>query len=237
MTINPRTTRFALLPALLLTGIASAQTALGNWYVETGLGITHANGDYSRQVGASLAPSSNYRFDTATYDHTGTVGGRVAVGWRALSVLAVELGYADFGRHDTRATAIPIQTINSPSVIDGRFRVSAVMLDAVGQLPLSSTVSLSARAGIARTEQRYSQTRSYSNPAGSVATDYPTTRQTRLHWGVGAQYAINPNLSAVANYERIEYVGNDFSSTPIDSGTRAGRFGYGLLSVGVRYSF
>ena len=88
MTIKPRTTRFALLPALLLTGIARNRTR--QWYVETGLGITHANGDYSRQVGASLAPSSNYRFDSATYDQTGTVGGRVAVGWRAPSVPAVE---------------------------------------------------------------------------------------------------------------------------------------------------
>jgi opacity protein-like surface antigen len=237
VTFKMRTTSLALSPLLLLASVASAQTTPGNWYVETGLGITHANGNYSSQVGASLAPSSNYRFDSASYDHTGTLGGRVAIGWRAASVLAVELAYADFGRHDTRALAIPIQTLTGASTIDGRFRVSAVTLDAVGQLPLPGALSLTARVGVAMTEQRYSQTRTYSNPPGSVAADYPTTRQTRLHWGMGAQYAINPNLAVVANYERIEYVGNDFSSAPIDSGTRAGKFGYGLLSVGVRYSF
>lgn len=226
------------LPFLVLfAGAANAQTTPGSFYVEAGAGMTHANGNFASQVQNSLAPSTTYRFESASYDRVGSAGGRIAVGWRVAPTLAAELGYVSFGRHDTLATAVQIQTLTGTEVIAGRFRVSAVTLDAVGQLPLTAQLSASARVGVAMVEQRYSQTRTRTNPAATVSTTFPSNRQTRVHWGMGAQYAINANLAAVANYERIENVGHDFSNAPIDKGVRAGSFGYGLLSVGVRYSF
>ncbi len=222
---------------VLFAGAANAQTSPGNFYAEAAVGISHTNGDYAGQVHNSFAPSSTYRFDSASYDRLGSAGGRVAIGWRLAPTLAAELGYVHFGRHDSQASAVHIQTLTGTEVIAGRFRVSAVTLDAVGQLPLSGQFSASARIGVAMTEQQYSQTRTYANPTGTVQSRFPSNRQSRLHWGIGAQYTINPNLAAVANYERIENVGHDFSSVPIDKGVRAGTFGYGLLSVGLRYTF
>lgn len=246
VTYTARTLGLTLPPLALLASLAtlasfastaSAQTVPGNFYVEAGVGISHANGDYTRQVRDSLANSSTFRFESASYDRLGSVSGRIAVGWRVAPTLAAELGYANFGQFDTRSSAVRIQTLDSTDVIAGRFRVSAVTLDAVGQLPLAGRLSASARIGVAMTEQQYTQNRTYANQGGTQATRFPSNRQQRLHWGMGAQYAINPATAVVVNYERIENVGHDFSSAAIDKGVRAGSFGYGLLSVGLRYTF
>lgn len=229
---------------VMFVSAASAQTIAGKLYVEAGAGITHANGDFARQVRDSVANSPTLRFDSATYDRTGSAGGRVAIGWQFTPMLAAELAYASFGRHETTASATRSTLPGFITVADGRFRVSAVTLDAVGQLPLTGPLSASARIGVAMTEQQYAQGRRNTGPGPSAGASepeqfvgFPANRQTRLHWGVGAQYALNPNAALVANYERIERVGRDFSSAGPDGGVRAGTFGYGLLSVGLRYTF
>ena len=97
------------------------------------------------------------------------------------------------------------------------------MLDAVGQPPLSSTVSLSAGQAL-RADRTAPLANAVVQQSRRIGRDRLSNDATDLHWGVGAQYAINPNLSAVANYERIEYVGNDFSSIVDRQRRNAGRF-------------
>jgi len=221
----------------LLAGAAHAQTTAGPFYVEASIGMSHFNGDYAKQVRDSVANSTVFKFASASYDSCGNLGGRVAIGWRALPNLAFELGSTEFGRIDSRASVSRLQAPEQLDVIRGKFRLDAITLDAVGMLPVTEKFTAIARVGVARTEQKYSQTRTVTNEAVPVFTSYPANQQTRLHWGVGAQYALNANVALVANYERIENVGHDFSSRSIDNGSRAGTFGYGLLSVGMRYTF
>ena len=221
----------------LFAGTAHAQTTTSPFYVEASIGITHSNSDYANQVRESVANSTVFKFESATYDETGTTGGRVAMGWRALPNLAFEVGYTNFGRTDSRASVSRVQAPGQLDVIAGRFRANAVTFDAVGMLPITQSFAATARVGVALTEQKYSQTRAIANEPAPAYTSYPTNRQTRLHWGFGAQYSFNPNVALVANYERIESVGHDFSNRSIDNGSRAGTFGYGLLSVGMRYTF
>ena len=227
---------FAVTLALTLATASSAQTAGTGPYVEASVGWTHANGDFARQVRDSLAASSTYQYASATYDRS-DAGGRVAAGWGFTPNLAVELGYTDFGRFDALSTAAYKSTTAFVAYRKGRYHVSAATLDAIAQLPVNPFLTLSARLGVALAEQAYAQRNYTSADLSGQSADFPTTRQARLHWGVGARHAITSNLAVVANYTRIESVGHDFSSAPIDKGTRAGKFGYGLLGVGLRYTF
>lgn len=222
---------------VLAASTAHAQSARSNFYVEGGVGLGHANGDYAQQVRDSVASSTLHKFASASYDHTGSAGGRVALGWRALPALSAEVGYTEFGRFDTRASVTRILSPATIDIIDGRFRVSAVTLDAVGHWSLSNQITATARLGVGFTEQKYRQTRYVANQSDSESHHFPSNRQTRLHWGIGGQYALNANTAVVANYERVENVGNNFSNASIDKGVRAGTFSYGLLSVGLRYTF
>ncbi|MBL8311624.1 MAG: outer membrane beta-barrel protein [Burkholderiales bacterium] len=217
---------------------ANAQTALTGLYLEGSVGWTHANGDYARQVRDSLANSSTYQFASASYDNSCGTGGRIAAGWTVLPRLAVEVGYTDFGRdHGTLAGAAYKASTALTAYRKGRFHASANTLDAVAMLPVNKHLALNARLGVALTEQKYTQTNYTTADTVGQSADYPANRQTRLHWGVGASHNVTNHLSVVVNYTRIENVGHDFSSASIDKGTRAGKFGYGLLAAGLRYAF
>ena len=82
VTFKIRTTSLALSPLLLLASVVAHKPHLeiGMWKRAWELPCQR---QLFFQPGWGFAgTSSNYRFDSASYDHTGTLGGRVAIGWR-----------------------------------------------------------------------------------------------------------------------------------------------------------
>lgn len=226
------------LPILSIGASQSLAAQDHRFYLEATVGATFANGDYSNQIKQGV--SQALTIATAALDTTGTAGASLAFGWKATPHFAIEAGYVDFGRHRTSATGGVAPTASSPASrekLDGRYRVSAVTLDAVGYWPINTAITVSGRVGVAATEQKYSVERTSTWDAGSRtwSSTFPSNRQTRLHWGIGASYALNNRTSLVANFTRIESVGD-----PYGAGMRPtsnGKFDYGLLGIGLRYSF
>lgn len=228
--------------ALAGTTFAFAQSSQSPFYVGGALGASMTDGNYSSQVQAAGAPRSGYTFNSAQRGGGSEFAGRLYAGYRVNPMIALELGYSNFGSHDVsyrlnkNGQFLPA---NSPYVVNGHNKLDGITLDVVGTLPINSLFSVNARAGVMATNLRYNE--SISNPVAINGTPgielstfgAPKEHQTRFHWGVGTSYQLNPKLALTLDYQRVQGVGNTFAWT--DSGN--GKLNYSLLSAGARFSF
>ncbi len=229
------------LSALAAASFASAQQT-SPFYVGGALGLGTTDGNYASQVQAAGSPLAGYSFNSARRDGDKEFAGRVYGGYRVSPNLAVELGYTNFGSHGT-TYRLNKSTISAPPnalyVASGSHKLDGVTLDLVGTLPVSTALSVNGRVGVIASTLRYSETA--INPILSNAPDpvqlinnrAPSAHQTRLHWGVGTAYQMNPKLALTLDYQRVQGAGNTFDWT--DSGN--GKLNFNLLAVGARFSF
>lgn len=137
------------------TGIAQAQTQ--GPYVGGSVGGSHFKGG---RIGG--APAT---------DRSAT-GAKVFGGYQLTPNVAVEAGYADLGRFDSRA---------------GQLGADGVYLDAVGKLPLTGQWSALGRVGV------------FNGRTDGVGG---AGRATNAKVGAGVEYAIDSNLAVRGEWER-----------------------------------
>jgi outer membrane autotransporter protein len=144
------------------------------------------------------------------------------------------LGYANFGKQDivyqfekTTGLIPPQRFVTSR----GQFKLDGATLDAVGTLPITSSLSANARVGIFTGTLRYREEQDFLNQGVTVFTKNDDF--TKLHWGVGASYRFNPKLELTLDYTQAQGVGKSFAWTAETNG----RLNYGLFAAGLRYSF
>jgi OmpA-like transmembrane domain len=221
----------AVLATVAASSIVSAQS---KFYVSGTLGATNTGGNYTDQVKNAGEPTPGFRFVSAGKNGGSDVGGRLAVGYRFTEGIAVELGYASFGKQDINyqfektTGLIPAQ----PFVTSvGRFKLDGATLDVVGTLPINASFSANARVGLIAANLRYKEFQTYLNQGVSEFTKDAT--QTRLHWGVGGTYQLNKALGITLDYTQAQSVGKSFAWTAETNG----RLSYGLVAAGIRYSF
>lgn len=116
----------------------------------------------------------------------------------------LELGYTDFGR------------INRGG---GDTDAAGINLSLVGKLPLSNSFNLLGKVGTT-----YGHTRVSSAPGSGIAQG--SESGFGLSYGIGAEYAFNPNWSAVVQYDEhdLKFAGS-------------GRDRISATTVGLRYRF
>jgi OOP family OmpA-OmpF porin len=120
-----------------------------------------------------------------TGDSSGTAG-KVFGGYQFNKNLAVELGYADFGKFGGSGT--------------GSARAHSTSVDAVGTFPLGNTAfSALGRVGVANTRTRT------TSALGAESSD----RGTDLHAGLGLQYDLSKNAAIRGEWERYRVKGFD----------------------------
>jgi OOP family OmpA-OmpF porin len=134
------------------------------------------------------------------------VAGKVYAGWQFLPHFAVEGGYTHFGR--ARITGVTI-----PGAVN--IRGEGAFADVVASVPVADRFSLQARLGVVHGRTKFNP------PAFSTARD----SGTRAKGGLGAEFAVNPQLGLRAEWERYRFdMFND-------------RINVDLWSVGVRAKF
>jgi OOP family OmpA-OmpF porin len=239
--------RFLLRSTAVVAGLAGAsfafaQPAQSPFYVGGALGASSTDGNYSSQVQSAGAPVTGYTFNSAQRSGGSEFAGRIYAGYRVNPMIAMELGYSNFGSHDVvyqlnkNGQLLPA---NSPYIVNGHNKLDGITLDVVGTLPINSLFSVNGRAGVMATSLRYNE--NISNPIVSNGVyglesstfSAPKENKTRFHWGVGTSYQLNPKLALTLDYERVQGVGNTFAWT--DSGN--GKLNYSLISAGARLSF
>ena len=120
------------------------------------------------------------------------------------SNFGLELGYTDFG---------------NVSRAGGNTKAKGVNLSLVGKFPLSNAFNLLGKLGTT-----YGRTSVSSAPGSGVASG--SENGFGVSYGVGAEYAFNPNWSAVLQYDehKLKFAGGD-------------RDRISATTVGVRYRF
>lgn len=151
-------------------------------YLEVGAGVSRANADCAGTT----------RCDTSSA-HARLVGG-----WAFNESFAAEVGVAQLGKLSASA--------NVPLVgrVDAEARLRSATAGLATRLPLTDTLALTARLGVAS-----NQTRVTGTAAGQRSSD--SQRHTAPYAGVGLSYAFSKTLSVGLHAEstRARYDGED----------------------------
>ncbi len=178
-----------LFAAALVSAALSAPAMADNPYVSLDLGQTKAKDACSTPAG-TLAGCT----DTGT-----TV--RIGVGTQFAPQVAGEVTYATYGSGNRGSAAL------------GDWKLSGFQLAGIGMLPVSDTVSVTGKLGVAATKLEL--------PGVSA-------NSTTLAFGVGLQFRLNSDASVRVQYENLGTVGN---------ANTTGQVKVSLLTAGVVYKF
>jgi hypothetical protein len=175
----------------MLCGAAHAQTS--EFYVAGDLG-------QSRYNDISVVQSTG-RVIGGQIDRNGTAGS-VAVGWQVLPRIALELGYADFGKVDLSGRgAFPCQPaptcVPFAGALSGNFQTKTTHLSMVASAPIANDFSFFGRIGLANTK------RSASVAIGGFGGNGTETKTEGI-FGVGAAYAFSKTIDGVVEWKWME---------------------------------
>ncbi len=160
-------------------------------------------------VGVNLGSSAvKLELDSIGSGTAHKAAAKIYGGFQINDNVGFELGYADLGKNNIKIGAAQAHVAPKP-----------VYLAVTGTWPLNDKFALFGKAGAARN-------RTDSFDTGAPNERYSTTSNI---WGIGASYAINRQLSAVAEFESF---GNLAKAEDLDGSARAS-----MLSLGLRFNF
>ena len=200
--------------ALLVADDARAQ---GDWYVGAALG--QADIDYSASDLTSDLDGLGWTIEGATVDNDGTAW-KIYGGWSVSDYVAVELGWVDLGKVETRySTTIPPNEIDD--ILADTFSVHPLTGDgftaaAVLKWPVTDDFAVHAKAGIFAWNSDV-DIRVVEGGSGQVAGD---DDGTDAMYGVGMEWKFSGQWSLTAEWERYQL--NEWLDVP---------------TVGVRFTF
>ncbi len=171
--------------ALALTGL-TPQVVLAQPYVELGAGMSRADVDCAGTIRCD---------DTSAQ-------ARVTAGWSFGDSLAAEVTLAQIGKLSASAVVPMVGRVDA----DVRLRQAGIGV--ASRLPLTDTLALTARLGVASNQTRVSGT------AGGMRTS-DSQRNTAAYAGIGLSYALTPTVALGLNVEgtRVRYDGEDANVT------------------------
>lgn len=176
---------------------ATPVAARTGWYAGVSLGQGGLGTDYQRtfqnifSTGATTARLTPDTKDTR---------GKAYFGYRLSPYLSIEGGYWDFGETSYSATiSAPVVTAMNRS-----FRVRGIGINDVFWLPSTDSFSWFAKLGAMQVSAKAS---SAVPGGGLIALPAQSSNTLSLHWGVGCEYALNPDLALRLEFEAINSVG------------------------------
>lgn len=200
--------------ACLAAGVAQGQgTGQKPWYAGASVGQSTARigEDVNGALGELFGEFSSSIDDNDT-------GFKVFGGYRALSWLALEASYADYGKAKFNAdTRLPL------AYVDGNYRTQAFALDVVPFVEFGK-FQLFAKAGAAFYETKASSTVFLTG--GPQLNESQKATGTAFKWGGGAGYRFTDTIGVRIEYEQFR-TGNDDT----------GKADVSLLSAGIVISF
>ena len=184
-------------------------------YILGGVGRSSFDMNYSEQVRSAYSGTA-FSVQSASLNGSSDTGYQIGGGYQFLPWLGVELTYIDLGRQD--ASYSVLQTgFNVPATRSANYKIDGFNLSAVGSFPVSNAFSLLGKVGAFQSRLRYSESglNSGAVPASFTA---PTDRQTKVSFGIGAEYRATEKISVRANWDRFRDIGSDFQLTTTGNG-------------------
>lgn len=196
---------------LMLAAAAVPAAAHVGWYAGISGGQAKTDGELVANREGTITDATDLRTDFDARD----TAWKGFFGLRLNPVVALELGYADLGRHRTHTTMQGGQP-PLPAAISIERRISGYGIDLVATPPLGWTkVSLFGRIGAFRSRlgARASLEGNIVFTGGGVdERERTTTRQeTVLKTGVGGEWWFRPDAALRLEWERYHEVGKPFA--------------------------
>ena len=178
---------------------AFSQTAEFSYYGGVGyLSSTFGDtDDFCNTFGILVTFGTDDVNQTRGCDSTSDSGLKIYGGWRLNQNLAVEAGYADFGKITANET---VTGLNTDTYRKDSVGISSVYVAAVGMYPVSESVDLFGKLGY----HRYSQDNKTSGrrPEGVLNTS-GTTNDLDILYGIGAQWISGSDFSVRGEWEKF----------------------------------
>ena len=189
------------------------------WYAGGALSFVGLNANWNR-TDDTIRSIGATSFSTSA-DHDNGQAWKAYVGYRYSPRLSVEAGYWDFGKLTYTANiSAPVTTS-----LQRGFRAKGAGADAVGWLPIGYGFTGFAKAGALWTHVDAGA----ATPGGGLSSlPSESANQISPHLGIGADYALRPNVGLRVEAEAVGNVGDK------------NKFGNGdlyMLSVGANYKF
>jgi opacity protein-like surface antigen len=221
---------------LALSTAAAAQSpfvpAPRPWYAGAALGQAKT----SRELVTNRESTITQAQDISTAFDAKDTAWKAFAGWQATPWLALEVNYADLGRHSTDTTFLGGDAPAPAQVVIQR-EIKGFGADVVLSAPVWNTFSVFGRVGLFRAEIDAS-----AQLAGNVVFNngngetYRSTSQTEnvTRFGVGAEAAIGPNAAVRLEWERYSNVGKKFA---VGATGTTGEADTDTVTLGVLYRF
>jgi OOP family OmpA-OmpF porin len=195
--------------AVSLAAIPAMAQQAPQWYVGFGAGKSKTSDDIVDQRESSIVNGSA---TGSTFDDSDGAF-KAFAGWQVNDLFALEAFYADLGE-----THLVTNTVSASAGLPGTFdmkrRVDGFGLDGLVRGNFAQGLSVFARAGIFASRVRGDATVSGSLifVSDPTATSKSTTASKSVaHYGVGGEWAFQPNTSVRLEYERFDKMGKAFA--------------------------
>lgn len=197
------------LAALAVAGLPMMAHAAG-WYGTVSAGQSRTSKDLVQNRESTIVNATNIQTEFDDKDNAFRIG----AGFRFNEVLAIELNYADLGRHSTFTTMLAGDPAAFASIALER-EISGFGADLVVFAPLNPRFSIYGRVGAFRSRLKASAALSgnivFTNGDPSETSRSTTQDETVLRYGIGAAWEMWRNGSLHIEWERYNKVGKAFA--------------------------
>ena len=179
--------------------LSMPSTAKSAWYAGIALGRGGLGTGYQRTFQTIFSTGATA---VSVVANTEDAMWKAYVGYRFLPNWSIEGGYWDFGEAGYSATiSAPVATS-----LERRFRLRGIGADAVFWLPVSDSITGFARLGAVLVSAKASS----AQPGGGLtALPAQSSNTINMHWGLGGQYDVNPDMTLRLEYETVIKAGDN----------------------------
>jgi opacity protein-like surface antigen len=220
-----------VLAAALLSVPFTAQAA--GWYAGISGGQSKTSRDLVTNRESTITLGSDFHTQFDDKDNAW----KAFAGYRLNPILAVELNYADLGKH-TLVTSLAGGDPPQPAAIAIERKVSGFGADLLVSAPLGPRVSMFGRAGAFRTDLKATASLSgnivFTNGAPGETSRSTKQHETVFRYGVGADLALWRNGGLRLEWERYNKIGKAFC---VGCSGTTGEADTDVVSIGAVFHF
>jgi opacity protein-like surface antigen len=194
---------------IALAGIPGLAQAAG-WYGQVSIGQSKTSSDLVHNRESTIVRATDFQTDFDAKDNAWKIG----AGYRFYDFLAVEVNYADLGKHSMVTTMLAGDAPAFAAIAIDR-EITGFGADLVLSAPVAERFTVYGRVGAFRSKLKAEAALSgnivFTNGDPTETARSTTHNETVLRYGIGASWELWRNGSLHVEWERYNKVGKAFA--------------------------
>jgi opacity protein-like surface antigen len=196
--------------AMFALAVLPAMAHATGWYGQISVGQSRTSRDLVQNRESTIVNATNLQTDFDATDNAYRIG----AGFRFNEVLALEINYADLGKHSTVTTMLAGDPPTFAAIAIDR-KISGFGADLVVSAPLNPRLSIYGRVGAFRAKLKAEAALAgnivFTNGDPTETSRSTTQDETVFRYGIGAAWEMWRNGSLHVEWERYNKVGKAFA--------------------------